>query len=225
MPVAVNLQIGTSQFPAELENSHPVEILRWAAERFGLDQLVVTASFKDAVLAHLAATALPGIDIVLLDTQYLFAETMWFAEELRKRFGLNLRVVTPLPRVQPDNLWQTNADACCNARKIEPLQRVLADKRAWITGLRRADGPTRSNVRIAAFDLGHNVTKINPLAAWTDSDIALYHQLNDLPENPLTARGYPSIGCWPCTRPVAPGEDRRDGRWAGSNKTECGLHL
>jgi phosphoadenosine phosphosulfate reductase len=225
MSSAANLQIGSAHFPESLETSHPIDVLRWAADRFGLDQLVVTASFKDAVLAHVAHSALPGIDIVLLDTQYLFAETQWFAEELRKQFDLNLRVVSPLAHVQPDNMWQTNADSCCQARKVEPLRRVLADKRAWVTGLRREDGPSRSHVRVAAFDIGNNVVKINPLAAWTDSEIALYSQLNDLPENPLTARGYPSIGCWPCTRPVAPGEDRRDGRWAGSNKTECGLHL
>ena len=225
MAVAEHLLVGGAHFPETLETSHPTDIVRWAADRFGMDQLVVTASFKDAVLVHIAATAIPDIEIVLLDTQYLFAETVWYAEELRKRFDLNLRVVQPLESVQPDNLWQTNADACCRARKVEPLQRALAGKRAWLTGLRREDGPTRSSVRVAAFDVGRGVTKINPLAAWTDGDIALYSQLNDLPENPLTARGYPSIGCWPCTRPVAPGEDRRAGRWEGLSKTECGLHL
>lgn len=199
--------------------------MRWAADRFGIDQLVVTASFKDGVLAHVAAAALPGIEIVMLDTQYLFAETLWFADEMRKRFDLNLKVVQPLPRVQADNLWQTNADACCAARKVEPLRRVLQDKRAWVAGLRRSDSAGRSSVRVAAYDLGHSVVKVNPLAAMSDEDIALYRRLHDLPENPLASRGYPSIGCWPCTRPVTSGEDRRAGRWEGTDKTECGLHL
>ena len=116
------------------ENSTPHEILRWAGETFG-DDLVVTASFGDAVLAHLANSVLPGVDIVLLDTGYLFAETEWYADDLRRRFGLNLRTVHPLPDVERD-VWQTDTNACCAARKVEPLQRVLAGKRAWVTGLR-----------------------------------------------------------------------------------------
>ena len=115
------------------ENSTPHEILRWAGETFG-DDLVVTASFGDAVLAHLANSVLPGVDIVLLDTGYLFAETEWYADDLRRRFGLNLRTVHPLPDVERD-VWQTDTDACCAARKVEPLQRALAGKRAWVTGL------------------------------------------------------------------------------------------
>lgn len=210
--------------PSQLDSWHPADVARWAAEQFGADQLVVTASFEDAVLVHVAASAVPGIDIVLLDTQYLFAETQWFAEQLRQRLDLNIRVVHPLPDVQPDNLWQTDTAACCQARKVEPLQRSLAGKAAWLTGVRRTDGPTRADAPVAAYDIGRGLVKINPLATFTDDDIALYESLYDLPRNPLTDRGYPSIGCWPCTRPVAPGEDRRAGRWSGSDKTECGLH-
>jgi phosphoadenosine phosphosulfate reductase len=210
--------------PHTLETSHPAEVVRWAAEQYGVDGLVVTASFEDAVLVHVAATAVPGIDIVLLDTQYLFAETEWFAEQLRQRLDLNLRVVRPLADVQPDNLWQTDTAACCNVRKVEPLQRAIAGRRAWLTGVRRVDGPTRATTPVAAYDVGRGLVKVNPLATFTDDDMALYEQLYELPRNPLTDRGYPSIGCWPCTRPVAPGEDKRAGRWAGSEKTECGLH-
>lgn len=211
-------------FPDSLETGQPADTLRWAAEQYGVDGLVVTASFEDAVLVHVAATAVPGIEIVLLDTQYLFAETKWLVDELTKKLDLNLRIVNPLPQVQPDNLWQTDMEGCCAIRKVEPLDRSLEGKLAWVTGVRRADGPTRANAPVASFDIGRNIVKLNPLVVYTDDDMALYAQLHELPANPLTERGYPSIGCWPCTRPVAPGEDKRGGRWAGSAKTECGLH-
>ena len=212
-------------FPDALETGQPADTLRWAANEFGVDGLVVTASFEDAVLVHIAATAVPGIEIVLLDTQYLFAETKWLVDELTKKLDLNLRVVNPLPHVQPDNLWQTDTEGCCAIRKVEPLNRSLEGKQAWVTGVRRVDGPTRANTPVGTFDIGRNIVKLNPLAAYTDDDMALYAQLYDLPANPLSERGYPSIGCWPCTRPVAPGEDKRAGRWSGSAKTECGLHV
>jgi len=211
-------------FSNSLETGLPADIFSWAAENFDLEGLVVTASFQNAVLVHMAATAIPGIEIVLLDTQYLFAETKWFAEELTKRFDLNLRIVNPLPNVQADNLWRTDPDGCCNIRKVEPLNRALAGKQAWITGVRRADSETRANVRVRSFDVGHNIVKLNPLAAFTDDDMVKYQKLHELPAHPLTERGYESIGCWPCTRPVVAGEDKRAGRWAGSTKTECGIH-
>lgn len=203
---------------------HPTEVFRWAFDTYGLENVVITSSFEDAVMAHLAVTANPAAEIVLLDTQYLFAETWWLAEEMQRRFDINLRVVKPRPEVQRDNLWQTDVEGCCAIRKVEPLNRALEEKAAWVTGVRRDDGPTRANTPIVSFDIGRNLVKINPIAAWTDDDVALYIQINDLPVNPLSERGYPSIGCWPCTRPVAEGEDRRGGRWAGNDKTECGLH-
>ena len=212
-------------FPADLDTRHPADVLRWAADQFGTAGLVVTASFEDAVLVHLAATAVPGIEIVLLDTQYLFAETQWLVDEMQRRFDINLTVVRPLPDVVPDNRWQTDMEGCCQVRKVEPLARAIAGRQAWVTGVRRADGPTRANAPIAAYDIGRGLVKINPLATWTDDDMALYAQLNELPSHPLADKGYASIGCWPCTRPVAPGEDKRAGRWSGSAKTECGLHV
>jgi len=110
-------------------------------------------------------------------------------------------------------------------RKVEPLNRALEGKKAWITGVGRADGPARARAPEAGFDIGRNIVKVNPLVAYTDDDMALYAQLHELPANPLAERGYPSIGCWPCTRPVAPGQDKRAGRWSGHTKTECGLHV
>ena len=211
--------------PSSLDTYHPAEVVRWAADSFGVDNLVVTASFEDAVLVHVAATAVPGIQITLLDTQYLFAETQWLVDELTKRLDLNLRVVRPLPKIVPDNLWQSDIEACCSVRKVEPLNRAIAGKQAWLTGIRRADGPTRANAPVAAYDIGRGLVKVNPLVALSDDDMALYVQLHDLPVHPLADKGYFSIGCWPCTRPTAPGEDKRAGRWSGNTKTECGLHV
>jgi phosphoadenosine phosphosulfate reductase len=205
------------------EDAHPSEVLRWAGEEFG-DGLVVTAGFSDAVLVHLVSQAIPDAEIVLLDTGYLFAETEWFADHLRRSYRLNLRTVHPRPDAEPDQ-WRTDVEACCHARKVEPLQRVLAGKTAWITGLRRSDSPLRATTPVVHVDTQHQVTKINPIATWDDDAVARYKALELLPEHPLADRGYPSIGCWPCTRPVADGEDPRSGRWAGSDKTECGLHL
>jgi phosphoadenosine phosphosulfate reductase len=211
--------------PDNVDSLHPAEVLRWAFDTYGVGNVVVTASFEDAVLVHLAWVANPAADIVLLDTQYLFAETWWLAEEMQRRHGVNVRVVSPLPEVQRDNLWQTDVSACCAVRKVEPLNRSLTGKAAWVTGVRRVDGPTRADTPVVSYDINRNLVKINPLAAWSDADTALYASINDLPAHPLAERGYPSIGCWPCTRPVAEGEDKRAGRWAGNDKTECGLHV
>jgi phosphoadenosine phosphosulfate reductase len=132
-------------------------------------------------------------------------------------------VVHPLADVEVDQ-WQHDPDGCCAARKVEPLQRALAGRRAWVTGLRRADSPTRADAPIVHLDPFRGVTKVNPLATWSDDDVAHYSEIELLPEHPLTDRGYASIGCWPCTRAVAEGEHARAGRWAGTDKIECGLH-
>lgn len=206
----------------DFEDAHPLDILRWAGDRYG-DGIVVTASFGDSTLVHLVSQAIPQAEVVLLDTGYLFAETEWYAEELRRAYNLNLRVVAP-PADAIANLWQTDTDACCAARKVAPLQQALAGKSAWITGLRRADSPSRADAPIVHFDPFRDITKINPMATWSDEVVAHYHAIELLPEHPLTSKGYASIGCWPCTRPVKGGEDVRAGRWSGSGKTECGLH-
>ncbi len=207
----------------DLENATPGDIVRWAADRVGSD-ITVTCSFEDVVLAHVAAIAVPGIEIVMIDTQYLFAETQWLAEEFRKKFDVNLRVVHPL-QVTPDNMWQRDTEACCNVRKVLPLNAVLAEKSGWVTGVRRIDGPTRAQTPVLSLDTARNVLKVNPLALYSDEEMDTYEFLHELPRNPLKDRGYPSIGCWPCTKPVAEGEDKRAGRWAGQAKTECGLHI
>jgi phosphoadenosine phosphosulfate reductase len=210
-----------AEVSARLETRSAGAAVKWASERFG-DDLVLAASFQDAVLIDVAVKVAPRIEVVFLDTQYHFAETLWYVEEVRRRYDLNLRVVEPL--VQPDNRWQTDVEGCCGVRKVEPLARALAGRAAWVTGLRRVDAPTRANAPVVSWDAARSMVKINPLASWTDADMAGYIDDHELPVHPLTERGYPSIGCWPCTRPVAPGEDPRSGRWSGRDKTECGLH-
>jgi len=216
--------VGSPDRPAETDD--PIldahRVLQWAHRQFG-NQLCVTASFGDAVLAHLASEAIPGVEITLLDTGYLFAETEWFANELRAQFGINLRIVRPDAEVAA-NVWQTDTDACCAARKVEPLNRALLGRTAWVTGLRRSDSPSRRTAPFVHQDLLRNVTKINPLAGWTDAHVVTYVAAYGIPDHPLAERGFPSIGCWPCTRPVTDDGDQRSGRWADSDKTECGLH-
>jgi len=207
--------------PRVAEAMHPVEVVRWAQQQFG-DGLVVTCSFADAVLPHIISQGAPGAAVVLLDTQYLFAETIWFARALTRDLGLNLQVMEPL--VDMDDRWQHDVESCCHVRKVEPLERALAGRAGWVTGVRRVDAPTRANTPVVSHDLLRDIVKINPLATWTDDDMATYIEGEGLPEHPLTSKGYPSIGCWPCTQPVAAGADPRSGRWAGLGKTECGLH-
>ena len=163
------------------EASQPGDIVRWAVERFG-GGLVVTASFEDPVLVHAVATVAPSADIVLLETQYLFAETWWYAGELTSRLKLNLRVERPAADVVPDNRWHTDTAGCCGVRKVEPLERLLAPKAAWITGIRRADGPTRAGAPIVSWDATRGVVKINPLATFRRA-----RRLSQL-QQPSTAR-------------------------------------
>ncbi len=210
-----------AELSAGFEHAPATRIIAWADDFHG-EGLVVTSSFQDAVLVDLAIRVVPDIEVVFLDTQYHFAETLWYVDELRKRYDLNLRVVEP--EIQPDNLWQSDIDKCCQLRKVEPLNRVLAGKTAWMTGLRRGEAPSRADAPIVAWDGRRGLVKVNPLANWTDLDVEGYVRDHDLPVHPLLEKGYKSIGCWPCTRPVADGEDPRAGRWAGTSKIECGLH-
>ncbi|MBO0732158.1 MAG: phosphoadenylyl-sulfate reductase, partial [Acidimicrobiaceae bacterium] len=182
----------------------------------------LSASMTDSVLIDLAVAVEPSIEVVFIDTRYHFPETLETVERIRRHYGLNLRVLTVPP--QPIELWQVDPERCCSAAKIEQLERALVGKLAWMSGLRRTEAPTRANAPIVARDL-RGLVKINPIATWSDLDVSGYISDHNLPVNPLVERGYPSIGCWPCTSPVGPGEHPRSGRWAGLDKTECGLHL
>lgn len=197
------------------------ETLRWSLERFG-DDLVVASSFQDVVLVHLVERARPGLEIVFLDTGYHFPETLAFVEHVRKLFDLNLTVTRP--SVALDDV-PCGTDGCCQVRKVEPLARAIAGRRAWVTGLKRVDTPERAAAPYLAWDRARPVVKVNPLAAWTDEDIDTYLSEQGLPFHPLRYVGYLSIGCAPTTRPIEAGANPRDGRWPGSGKTECGLHL
>jgi phosphoadenosine phosphosulfate reductase len=204
-----------------LETQPATAAIEWAWDRFGRD-LVVAASFQDCVMIDLAAKVAPGVEVAFLDTGYHFAETLWYVEHLRKRYDLDLTVVSP--NLPADDLWLTDTDACCAARKVAPLAKALSGREAWMSGLRRADGPHRAITPIVTYDVGRGLVKVNPIALWTDLDVEGYVRDHDLPVHPLADRGYASIGCWPCTRPVGVGDDSRAGRWAGTDKTECGLH-
>jgi phosphoadenosine phosphosulfate reductase len=206
---------------ASLESAPASAVVEWARDQYG-DDLVLAASFQDCVLIDLAVQVAPQIEVVFLDTQYHFAETLWYVDEIRNRYDLNLRVMQP--EVAPDNLWQRDPDACCALRKVEPLARALEGKSAWMTGLRRVEAATRANAPIVSYDIGRGMVKVNPLATWTDADVAGYVRDRGLPVHPLADRGYRSIGCWPCSHPVGDGEHARAGRWAGTDKIECGLH-
>ncbi len=198
------------------------EIVRWAWETYG-EGLVAAASFQDLVLVDVVARVSTEIEVVFLDTQFHFPETLALAEQARERYGLRLRVVRPL--VAPEERWRADPEGCCFARKVEPLARALAGREAWLSGLRRDDTLSRASAPIVGYDLVRQLVKVNPLATWSAEEVDAYIDGEGLPRHPLQDRGYPSIGCWPCTQPVAPGEDPRSGRWAGTAKTECGLHL
>ncbi len=205
----------------EFETAPPSSVIRWAAENFG-PSLVLAASFEDIVLIDLATKVVPGIEVVFLDTEAHFPETLEFVEQVRARYDLNLTVTKPGPEAAAH---PCGTDQCCQFRKVEPLRRAVAGKAAWLTSLKRSDGPTRADAPIVSWDASFGLVKVNPLVTWTDADVKVYLADHDLPEHPLVPRGYLSIGCAPTTRPVVQGEDPRAGRWAGLDKSECGLHV
>jgi phosphoadenosine phosphosulfate reductase len=208
---------------ARLEGASADEAIKWAVERFGLDEVVVASSFQDVVLVDLAVGVAPAIEVIFLDTKFHFPETLEFVETCRAFFEpFNLTVLSPGPEAAP---WPCGSERCCQTRKVLPLEQHLAGKAAWITGLKRVDTPERTAAPIVSWDAGRCLVKVNPLAPWTDEDIEAYTVERGLPVHPLLAKGYRSIGCAPTTRPTGAGEDPRAGRWSGSDKTECGLHV
>lgn len=206
------------------------EALLWARSTFG-DQLVVASSMGDEVLVHIASKEIPGVDVLFLDTGYHFAETLAMRDSVIEQNKVQVRTMLPLLSIQEQadkfgtDLFARDPDSCCAIRKVEPLERGLQPYSAWVTGMRRVDAPTRTDIEIIGWDTRRNKVKLNPLATWSDHDLELYVAENDVAQHPLRKSGYTSIGCAPCTRPVAAGEDARAGRWSGTDKTECGLHL
>jgi phosphoadenosine phosphosulfate reductase len=218
LPVYTDAEL--AELNREFERLSASKIVQWAVDNFA-PHLCLSASMTDAVLIDIAVKIDPHIEVVFIDTGYHFPETLDTVERVRRRYGLNLRMMTVA--THDEELWKVDPENCCSAIKVGQLDRALAGKVAWMSGLRRTEAATRGQAPIVARDL-RGLVKVNPLAAWTDDDVNGYIADHDVPVNPLVAQGYLSIGCMPCTTPVAAGDDPRSGRWAGRDKTECGLH-
>jgi phosphoadenosine phosphosulfate reductase len=217
---------------AELEALPAEEIVRWAAAEFG-DRLCLTCSWQkqSSVLVHMIRGELGlEFDVVELDTHLFFRESYDTRDRLVERYGLRLirpelMTVAEQHAKEGPNLWESDPDRCCHVRKVEPLIEALEPYDAWISGIRREQSPSRAGTRKVERSQRYGVWKIHPLADWDDKRVWSYIMANEIPYNPLHDAGYRSIGCMPCTRPTAPDEEERAGRWAGSDKLECGIHL
>jgi phosphoadenosine phosphosulfate reductase len=218
---------------AAFETASPQDILRWTAETYG-DKLVVVTSFQPTgiVTLHMLSQIAPQTQVLTLDTGLLFPETHRLMDTLEQQLNLRLIHIRPPETVEQQavnygaNLWEREPDRCCNLRKTVPLGQALAGYRAWITGLRRDQSSRRRATPIVSWDTKYHIVKLSPLATWTDEMVWTYIRAHDLPYNPLHDQHYPSIGCFPCTQPVALNvSDKRAGRWAQHDKTECGIHL
>jgi phosphoadenosine phosphosulfate reductase len=205
------------------------EVIRWAAKAFG-DRLCITSSMTDAVIIDLVSREIPGIDVLFLDTGYHFAETVGTRDAVSAVYPVNVVNVTPPTTVAEQDtelgpkLYARNPDLCCYLRKVVPLEQSLEPYDAWITGVRREETDARTDTRVVQWDARRQMVKVNPIVDWTQQEVDDYIAKNGVLVNPLVYDGYPSIGCRTCTAKVAPGADPRSGRWAGSAKTECGIH-
>ncbi len=224
-----SLQLSLTE--AELERCTAEQLIRFAASEFG-DRLCLTCSWQkqSSVLLHLVAELGLEMDVVELDTHLFFRETYETRERLVERYGLNLIRpevigIAEQHATEGPNLWERDPDRCCHIRKVEPLIHALEPYDAWISGIRRSQSPSRAETPKAVWSERYAVWKLHPLADWDDKDVWRYIVANEIPYNPLHDAGYRSIGCIPCTRPTRPDEEERAGRWAGSDKLECGIHL
>ncbi len=223
--------LATNEIP-DAEGWTAEEIIQLGLNDYG-SAIAIASSFgaEDVVLIDLAAgTGLP-FRVFTLDTDFLFPETYALIDSIEQRYGIEVErcrsEFTPpeQARALGEELWKSQPDLCCNLRKVEPLTRKLGELRAWITGIRRDQAPTRANSKKVEWDARFGLLKLNPLADWSWEDVWAHIRANDIAYNPLHDRNYPSIGCTYCTRQVLPGEDLRAGRWAGTGKVECGLHV
>ncbi len=214
----------------ELEQATPEAILAWAWKTYQPD-VILTCSFQHdgVVLAHMLRQIAPQVPVVFLNTGFHFPETLAYRDEIVRRFDLKLVELHPImpreefARKHGLDFYARNPDLCCHINKVEPLRRYLPGVRAWINGRRRDQAFTRQGLPVVER-YQDGLVKVNPLAAWTSRDTFYYLQRHGIPTHPLFEKGYASIGCEPCTRPILPGEHERDGRWAGQAKTECGIH-
>jgi len=216
---------------ARLAEARPEEILRWGVERF-FPRLTMATAFgpEGCILIHLLAQIEPRVRIFNLDTGYQFAETLTLRDQIAERYGIEVEMIRPdttvaqYEQAHGGPLYVSNSDQCCYDRKIVPLRRALVGYESWISAIRADQSSHRAKAQVVGWDAKFGLVKINPLLSWTKRDVWAFIVANRVPYNPLHDQGYPSIGCWPCTRRVEAGEDERAGRWAGQAKTECGLH-
>lgn len=222
-----------SSLNTRFENAYPQDILRWAAQTY-TDKLAVVTSFQPTgiVTLHMLSEVAPDTTVLTLDTGLLFPETYALMDELEARLSLRLIRVRPQltvaqqAEVHGAELWSRDPDHCCAIRKTVPLNEALVGYDAWVTGLRRDQSSGRQQTPIISLDAKYHKIKLSPLATWTEEMIWMYIRAHELPYNALHDRNYPSIGCYPCTQPVTPdASDKRAGRWAGREKTECGIHV
>ena len=229
------MKVTREELPAlsqAMETWAPQEILRWAWETYG-NGLTMATAFGAEGCAIIAMLADISKDVYLfnLDTGYQFPETLETRQRLMDKYGLPVHLVgsrQSVAEMEAEHggpLYDTDPDRCCHIRKVVPLKDALQGRAAWISAIRRDQTPERAKAAIVGWDAKYGLVKVNPLANWTKSDVWNFILENDVPYNPLHDRGFPSIGCWPCTRAVGAGDDDRAGRWAGWAKKECGLHV
>lgn len=233
MPLDLSIEDRVADLNDRYRNHGATSVLEHSLSDPMVGEIALVSSFgaESVVLLHLISVMAPATPVIFLDTEMLFPETLSYQAELADTLGL-----TDVRRVQPDRgevlvqdaenlLHQSDPDACCDLRKTRPLDRALEPFEAWISGRKRFQGGKRADLEF--FEPGTTAPriKVNPLAHWDRSDVADYIINNRLPRHPLVAKGFPSIGCAPCTSPVETDEDPRAGRWRGHVKTECGIHL
>jgi phosphoadenosine phosphosulfate reductase len=227
---AEDMRTLAEQAAADLADASAEEVIRWATDTFG-ERICVTSSMTDAVIIHLASAVKPGIDVVFLDTGYHFAETIGTRDAVDVVYPVRLLNITPSRTVAEQDaelgprLYGRNPDLCCYLRKVEPLERALKNYDAWITGVRRDETNSRRSTKVVEWDDRREMVKVNPIVSWSGKQVDEFIAEQGVLVNPLVYDGYPSIGCAACTSRVEPGADPRSGRWAGTGKTECGIHV
>jgi phosphoadenosine phosphosulfate reductase len=231
MMTELTMAVDLAEASRKLADARPQEILRWAVETYGPKLTMATAFGPEGcAILHMLAEIDPGVRVFNLDTGYQFAETLELRERIARRYGIEVEYVraeASVAEYEAANggpIYGTDPDRCCHDRKILPLRRAVEGYDAWISAIRADQSSHRARADVVGWDAKFGLAKINPLLKWTKRDVWAFVVTNDVPYNPLHDQGYPSIGCWPCTRAVNQGDDERAGRWAGQAKTECGLH-
>jgi phosphoadenosine phosphosulfate reductase len=231
MTAEMMARVDLTEANERLQGASPQEILRWAVEAF-YPRLTMATAFgpEGCVILHMLAEIEPRVRVFNLETGYQFAETLALRDQIAERYGIEVELVRPETTVAEYEaehggpLYVAHPDRCCHDRKLVPLRRAVAGYEAWISAIRADQSAHRARADVVGWDAKFGLVKVNPLLRWTKRDVWAFAVTNKVPYNPLHDQGYASIGCWPCTQAIAPGQDERAGRWAGQAKTECGLH-